>query len=78
MLTEEDKERNLIIKFTIWLKATAYNRVPTSSGIISLQKFMVTELHLDKKKAGQKILWFFQEHQQLSADELILVWEELK
>jgi hypothetical protein len=74
-LTEQQKEVNLIFLFTIWLKSAGYNKINTSTAIRSLQRFMTTELNWDKKRAGQKILWFLREHHQVSANELISIWE---
>ena len=77
-LTEEYKKQNLRVVFFIWFKSAEYNGINRSSAIKSLQSFLVSELNWDKKHAGERILEYFREHQTLTPDELITVWEQLR
>ena len=61
-LQEQKKEINLLFLFTVWFKATGYNKVVTSSAVNSLQKFNVADLNWDKQGAGDKISWYFNEY----------------
>lgn len=77
-LTEKEKEINLVYLFTVWLRATGYNKIPTSAAIESLQRFMIKELNWKKKAAADKILWYFQKHQKVSENEIIDIWQLLQ
>ena len=78
MISESQKKLQIIFLFTIWLRACSDNGINTSSAILSLVQFMVSELKWDRKKAGQQVLDFFQDHQNYTVDQLIELYEILQ
>ena len=77
-LTEKQKEINLVYLFTVWFKSGQYNGINRAIAIKGLTEFMIAELNWQKRAAAERILWYFKEHQRLSPDELITIWQQLK